>query len=312
MIGQAQLQVLGAVTEDQSITSLHDRTGYSMGRVHEVVEELEQYGLVVTSREDHNRRLVSATETTVFQAYRRLQTHHAHIDFPELLSRRLLHVCWFLDQPRTVSTIAERLPITRQRVYQLLEPLRERAMVTKDGTQYEMADDLDLLVKFARTVVTYEHAHRAKALAPSAVVLWATPAEALVSVESKQDRKRLVETENWTLSGLARFEDYGLTFFGASEPPVFYSDLDTDLDVEHLVCQTLVKTTDSRRTSYALLLLATADFDEDRLRTTAVEYGLGDLVAEMLSFLRGEPTDSRYIPSTREFERLKAQYEVGE
>lgn len=160
-------------------------------------------------------------------------------------------------------------------------------------------------------VVDHEHVQRARTLAPSAVVLWGTPTEALVSVESKPDRDRLVKTDNWTLSGLVRFEDYGLQFYGASEPPIFYSELDTTIDVEQLVCHTLVKSTDSRRTSYALLLLAAAEFDEARLRTTAAAYELTDLIDDMLSFLRGESTDSKYIPSPRDFKALKHQYEVS-
>ncbi len=310
MMGEAHLRVLDALTEDQSITTLHEQTGYSMGRVHEVVEELEQNGLVVTKRRNRNRRVASATETAVFRAYRRLQSQHSHIDFPELLSRRTLHVCWFLDQPRKVSEIADRLPITRQRVYQLLAPLQERAMLTKDGTQYKIADDLTNLVEFARAFVDHEHAHRVREYAPSAVVLWSTPAEALVSVESKQDREQLVDTDNGAVSGLARYEEYGLTFFGANQPPVFYSELDTEITVEQLVCHTLVAKTDSRRTSYALLLLTTTAFDEDRLRATATEYGVTGLIEDMLSFLHGEPTSSEYIPNTRDIEALKQQYEV--
>jgi len=282
-----------------------------MGRVHEVVEELEQNGLVVTKRGNRNRRVVSATETAVFRAYRRLQSQHPHIDFPELLSRRTLHVCWFLDQPRKVSEIADRLPITRQRVYQLLAPLQERAMLTKDGPQYKIADDLTDLVEFARAFVDHEHVQRVREYAPSAVVLWSTPAEALVSVESKQEREQLVDMDSWEVSGLARYEEYGLTFFGANQPPVFYSELDTEITVEQLVCHTLVAKTDSRRTSYALLLLTTTAFGEEQLRTTATEYGLTRLIEDMLSFLHGEPTSSEYIPTTRDFEALKQQYEVS-
>src|SRR6056297_567895 len=194
MMGEAHLRVLNALTEDRSITTLHEQTSYSMGRVHEVVEELEQNGLVVTKRGNRNRRVVSATETAVFRAYRRLQSQHPHIDFSEILSRRTLHVCWFLDQLRKVSEIADRLPITRQRVYQLLTPLQERAMLTKDGPDRKIADDLADLVEFARAFVDHEHAQRAQEHAPSAVVLWSTPAEALVSVESKQDREQLADT----------------------------------------------------------------------------------------------------------------------
>jgi len=311
MMGEAHLRVLDELTEDQSITTLHERTGYSMGRVHEVVEELEQNGLVVTKRGKRNRRFVSATETAVFRAYRRLHSQHPHIDFPELLSRRTLHVCWFLDQPRKVIEIADRLPITRQRVYQLLTPLQERAMLTKDGSQYKIADDLTDLVEFARAFVDHEHAHRAREHAPSAVVLWSTPAEALVSVESKEDLEQFVKTDSWAVSGLARYEEYGLTFFGANQPPIFYSELDTEITVEQLVCHTLIAKTDSRRTSYALLLLTMTEFDEARLRTTATEYDLTGLIEDMLSFLHAEPTSSEYIPSTRDFEALKQQYEVS-
>ncbi|WP_266080632.1 MarR family transcriptional regulator [Haladaptatus caseinilyticus] len=310
MVGKAQLRVLGAVSDEQSLTALHEQTGYSMSRIHEVVEGLEADGLVVTRHGDRNRRLVSPVETTVYTTYRRLQVQHPHIDFPALLSHRTLHVCWFLDQPRTVREITDRLPITRQRVYQLLKPLRERAIITKDGPRFEIADDLGELVAFAHAVVEHEHQQRARTLASSATVLWCTPAEALVAVETEDDRERLVETNRWIVTGLARFAGYGLQFFSANQPPLFYSELDTELSVEQLVCHTLRTGTDQRRTSYALLLVVSAGYDEDRLRTIAADYDLESIVEEMLSFLQSEAVDSRYIPTERDFEMLKQQYEV--
>jgi len=70
------------------------------------------------------------TDHPVVEAYRALRSELGHVEWPDLLSPATLRVCWYLDEPRRVSEIAERLKITRQGVHKALSPLKHRAMLS--------------------------------------------------------------------------------------------------------------------------------------------------------------------------------------
>jgi len=62
------------------------------------------------------------------------------------------------------------------------------------------------------------------------------------------------------VTGLGRFEEYGLQFFLAGEPAFWYAP-DEELTPGEVVCHTLALDSGSRRVSYAMLLIEALDID---------------------------------------------------
>jgi len=316
MLSGTALEILDVLCSQQDATAkeLAAETGHSRKQIYRVVDDLLEADLVDESRKHHNQRVVRATDDPVVEAYRHLTSKLSHVDWAELLSPATTRVCWYLDEPRRITTIADRLRISRQAVHKALKPLKNRAMLAPSGPEYALADDLHPLRDFVQEVVTHEHRTRVRTLAPSATIEWCDPTRALVRVQTTDDTDGLQRASEWDVTGLARFHTYGLQFFLAGEPAFWYAP-DNQLTPADVVCHTLVLEAGSRRVSYAMLLIEQEQISEAELIETAMWYGIEELIERMYRFIEGDfaATDDvgPSIPSRQEYAALKDQYGVA-
>ncbi len=316
MLSNAGFEILDVLCSKREATAkeLATETGHSRKQVYRVLDSLLDAGLVAESRRQHNQRVVRTTDNPVVEAYRYLTANLNHVDWPELLSPATIRVCWYLDEPRRIAAIADRLGITRQAVHNSLAPLKNRAMLAPSGPDYALVDNLQPLLAFSQEVVTHEHRTRVRPLAPSATIEWCDPNRALVQVQTPEDTDALQHASEWDMTGLARFHEYGLQFFLAGEPAFWYAP-DDALTPADMVCHTLVLEADSRRVSYVMLLIEQEQISEDELIETAALYGIESLIEQLYLFIEGDfgTTDDVgiVVPSAREYAALKEQYEVA-
>ena len=316
MLSDVALKVLDVLCSEREATAkgLAAETGHSRKQIYRVIDDLLESGLINESREQHNQRVVRAADAPVVEAYRHLTSNLSHVDWPSLLTPATIRVCWYLDTPRRVTAIADRLGITRQAVHKALSPLKNRAMLAPSGPDYALTEDLRPLHSFAREVVTHEHRTRVRKLAPSATIEWCDPKRALVQVQTENDTDTLLQAPEWEMTGLAKFHAYDLQFFLAGEPAFWYAP-EEPLTSADIVCHTLVLETGSRRVSYAMLLIEQEKITEDELIETAAWYGIESIVRPMYRFIDGDPNTiddaDIHIPNSREYAALKEQYGVA-
>jgi len=134
-----------------------------------VVTDLVEKGLVYTERDGRRKRVVPSDARAV-ELYQDLVRQHSRIDFPELLTGKALEVLYCLDQPRTVSEIADRSDNYRNTVNRVLKRFRDRGLVETDDGYYEFNADFDH--EFARGLAHHLHRQRLEAVAPKGTILW--------------------------------------------------------------------------------------------------------------------------------------------
>jgi len=215
-------------------------------------------------------------------------------------------VLYYLDQPRTVSEIADRSDNYRNTVNRVLKRFRDRGLVgTADG-HYEFNADFDRLHEFAREIAHHLHRHRLEAVAPKGTILWEDyDDEFLAQAETEIDAEAFHET------GLARFAAFDLQFLLTDHRYYVYSEEPDAVSPAELCCHTLLIDDGSRHRSYCLLLLSHVDIDEEDLREQAVKYGLEDVIDALLQYLetQGEVEDDRLL-AWSEFQKLAGEYEI--
>jgi DNA-binding transcriptional ArsR family regulator len=316
MLTKAGLAVIDALSAGREATpdELATETEYSRDHLYEVLDELLANGLLTEARGSKNRRIVRVTDHPVVESYRDLRSKLGHVDWTGIFSPAMLRVCWYLDEPRRATAIADRLDVTRQAVHNALSPLKHRAILSPSGPEYALADDLSPLLAFAREVVTHEHRSRVRETAPSATIEWCDPKRALVRVQTSADTTALQSAADWRVTGLARFQEYDLQFFLAGEPAFWYGP-EEELTPADVVCHTLVLGSDARRVSYSMLLIEALDIDQESLTETAKWYDLEPTVAAMYRALNGAYEGAAEVPVTlpseSEFKALKEQYGVA-
>ena len=320
MISEAGFAVLSTLSIGREMTpdTLAAATATSRTQIYNVLNELAKSGLLLERRGSHNQRQVRVADHAVTESYRHLISALGHVEWPALLSPATVRVCWYLDQPRRVTTIADRLSVTRQAVYKALRPLKDRAMFSPSGPEYALSDDLQPLVAFVKAVVLHEHRSRVREIAPGATIEWCDPKRALVRAHTSEDTAALQSHPDWQLSGLAQFQEYGLQFYLSNEPAFWYAPDETITPAE-TVCHTLVLECDSRRASYAMLLIQKAGIDQSVLTALAEWYDLSSTIEALYQATDTGVEDTRHtwdgatvpLPSKHEYAALKQQYDVA-
>lgn len=275
--------------------------------IHDTLDALGSYGLVSVTRDD-DEQLTTLADHHVAHAYADLVIQYGHVDWPEFLTPPIIRVCWFLDDHRRATDIADRLGIADRRVHDAIQPLKHRAMLDPAAPEYALADDLQPLHAFAAALVAHAHRQRFHDAAPTARLRWSDPVHALSRAVTPDDTDALIEDDDWHLTGIAAYRDHGLQFYLAGEPAFWYGDAP---DGAELVAHTLALDTDARHAGYAMLLIAHLDLDADRLRDAARPFGVSDHIDAMLAALDGDYDADRPLPSPTEFDELRNQY-VGD
>lgn len=316
MITKTGLAVLDTLRmgREATPTELANETGRSRAHIYQLLDEFLADGLVTETRETNNQRRIRVNDHPVVEAYRQLRSKLNHVEWADLLSPATLRVCWYLDEPRRVTAIAERLDVTRQAVHTALSPLKNRAMLSPSGPEYALSEALSPLLEFARAVGVHNHRSRVRGIAPSATIEWCDPKRTLVRVHTADDTAALQSADEWQLTGLARFQEYGLRFFLAGEPAFWYAPSE-ELHPAEVVCHTLLLDSGSRRVSYSMLLIEKTGIEQATLAATAEWYDLSSEITEMYRPLRKtfESADdvALRLPSKAEYTALKEQYGVA-
>jgi len=304
VLRRIELEVLATVDRGDTISELATKLDHSESYLSRAVGDLVEKGLVYTERDGRRKRVIPSDARAV-ELYQDLVRQHSHIDFPELLTGKALEVLYYLDQPRTVSEIADRSDNYRNTVNRVLERFRDRGLVgTVDG-HYEFNADFNRLHAFARELAHHLHRQRLEAVAPKGTILWEDYDEFLAQAETEIDAEAFHET------GLARFAGFDLQFLLTGHRYYVYSEDIDAVSPAELCCHTLLIDDGSHHYSYCLLLLSHIDVDEEDLRAQAVKYGLEDEIDALLSYLKthGEVDDDRLL-EWDEFQELAADYEV--
>ena len=304
MLWRIELEVLATVDRGDTISELATKLDHSESYLSRAVDDLVEKGLVYTERDGRRKRVVPSDARAV-ERYQDLVRQHSHIDFPELLTGKALEVLYYLDQPRTVSEIADRSDNYRNTVNRILKRFRDRGLVGTDDGRYDFNADFDRLHEFARELAHHLHRQRLEAVAPKGMILWEDYDEFLAQTETE------IDTEAFHETGLSRFAAFDLQFLLTGHRYYVYSeDLDAVSPAE-LCCHTFLIDDSSRHRSYCLLLLSHVDVDEENLREQAVKYDLEDEIDALLRYLEthGEVDNDR-LPEWDEFQELAADYEV--
>ena len=308
MLLGSDLRIISALDTPTSISALSEITGYSVSYVSERITRLEELDLVTVTREGRSKK-IRTIPTTVLETYKDLTSRHSHIDFPSFISPSVLQICWFLDRPTSVTEMRSKLELKRRRIYQILEKLQSRGLITKQNNRYVITDRMKGLVQFAQTVIRHEHQHRAETQIPGSNVAWSSPHESLV-IPAEKNSENITEEPNWHLTGIPRFSEYGLDFFTA-KPTYFYSELRDRLTPVDLISHVLMIEADIRNLSYCALLMISENISSERLKKTSTYYDIEDLVDALVTFVETEgETRPEKLPEWREFESLAKQYGV--
>ncbi|MFP9193874.1 helix-turn-helix domain-containing protein [Natrialbaceae archaeon A-CW1-1] len=306
MVGEKELRILSTLDSPKQRQELADELGYQKSTISRALGTLEQLDLIYKDRKG-NQTIANPTNARCIEVLQSLTKSNPHIDFPDLFTSSMLNVLYYLNsrEPWTATELAERTEHSRATIYRSLKTLTNRAMAIKEQSRYKLTGDFNELHTFAYELRHHIHQVRIKRDVEGGTIVRESHKEFLVQTE------KAVENSDYHRTGLDAFAEYGLQFFTTSERYYFYSEKRDSLTPEDVVCHLLLIENDSRHRKYALLLVAETGVSLEKLAESAKDYGIMEVVAPLIDFLRtqGEISSDR-TPQWEEFETLASDYGV--
>ena len=121
--------------------------------------------------------------------------------------------CWYLDRPRHIADIEDRLGITRKGVHSALSPLKYRAILSVSDPKSALRDDVSPLLAFARALAEHEYQARVRIPLPAPRLRGAIRSEYSLAHRPAEDTDAQQPVPNWEMAVLGRFAAYGVQFF---------------------------------------------------------------------------------------------------
>jgi len=306
MINEIELRILSSLDSPKTRQDLSDELDYIESTVSRALSKLERVDLIYKEQLG-NQTIAKPADIRCVEALQSLTKSNPHVDFPDLLTTSMLNVLYYLNSERlwTAAELTERTGHARATVYRNLRTLTNRAMATKERSQYALREEFNELHLFAYELRHHAHRARIKRDVGGGTIVWESHDEFLVRTEKD------IENPDYHRTGLDAFDQYDLQFFTTSAQYYLYSDERESLTPEDLVCHLLLIENDSRHRKYVLLLIAKTELSEENLRETASYYSIEDVVIPLVEFLHTEgQVMSENTPKWEEFEELAAEYEV--
>jgi DNA-binding MarR family transcriptional regulator len=305
MYTEAELRVLAAARGEPTVSALAEELDRSVNYVSELVDRMEEKGLVHTTRSGKTKH-VHRSSARAIELYDRFVQRYPHIPFAELLGGATLHLLYHLDSPASPTDLAEQAGVHRSTVYRSLSPLQHRGLVYRDDGQFALNDEFEDLATLAREFAHHRNRNRIKEHTDTYTILWESLDEFLVQTDEQ------IGADAFHLSGPERFQAYDLPLLARERRYYLYSDATDEISSEKLCCHMLIIGDNTRSRSYCLLLLGEVDVDRDKLLDIAKTYGVVDDVQALLEYLdTGGETRTEMLPTWDEFCDLVDEYGVA-
>jgi len=304
MYTEAELRVLATARGEPTVSALADDLDRSVSYVSELVDRMEQKGLLTTVRSGKSKR-IRRSDARAVELLDQYVQQHPHIPFPELLGGATLRVLYHLEEPASPSTLAEWADVHRSTVHRSLSPLQHRGIVYREDGAYALNEAFEGLATLAREFAHLRNRHRAEEHAETYTILWESLDEFLVQTDDE------IAADAFLLTGPERFQDYDLPLLARRRRFYLYSETKDATSPEELCCHMLVIGDDTRSRSYCLLLLSEVDIDREELLDLAATYDVKGDVTALLEYLdtEGERRNGS-LPTWEEFRDLADEYGV--
>jgi DNA-binding MarR family transcriptional regulator len=305
MLTAGEVRALTSLHGERTVSEFATRLDRSLSYTSELVDRLEATGLLKMRRQGKTKR-VRPSDAKALELLTEITQEYSHIEWPELLSGAALRVLYHLGTPRAATDLARHADVHRSTVHRVLDPLQHRGIIyITDDDGYALNEGFEQLSTLARELAHHDHRQTVEQHTDTYTILWESLDEFLAQTADE------ITAEDFIPTGPARFQTYDLPLLTRDRRYYLYSATMTDLSPETLCCHMLVIDSGPRAQSYCLLLLSHVDVDRNKLRNQATQYGVDDLVEDLLTYLDtgGEQRTAR-LPEWEDFQELAADYGV--
>jgi DNA-binding MarR family transcriptional regulator len=305
-LGPDELKCLRFIASHESAraSEIASALGTSRVQLSRVIPDLVEKGFLSTEKLGLSKN-ISLSETKHAGLWRKLTIEFGHMPLHELLSGGSLEVLSAIGSRHLTNRrqIAENSLVSESTAAQVLENLRRRGIVQKEGA-YRISPRFQILAEFTAEFRRYMNQRIALGFAPDAVIVWERNEEFIVE-SSKSEQK-----DGFLLTGISALAEFGVPLL-APKSYFFYSPFTRKLRLEDTIVHSLLIPNGSLLPTLLVWKRNEARLNIQYLRQAAEKYDATASITEIVHYFESQGSQrSERFPPWSEFLARAREYGI--
>jgi predicted transcriptional regulator len=303
-LSKMEVRTLLKLKREETIIELANELGLSIYRTSILVASLKRKGLVKTKKRG-KYKIVSLSEAKPAELFKGLVSKFGHMPLDSILSGKSLPLLAVLKvTPLSAYELCIKSSLSRSTLYYILNKLSNYGIIGEKDGKYFLVERYRLFHEFAKEFYELQNSIKAREFCKDSAVIWSGVGEFILLTREYKGK----DAENFHLTGLERFSDFGIDLIGTGQYHYYYSEKVKGLSLEEIIVHALLIDFSTRTILYSIvLLLAYKDkINQKKLFKLGRKYDVS--VSELLEYLEGKEVKKYPYPSMEEVKEIFKMY----
>lgn len=303
-LSKMEVRTLLKLKREETITELANELGLSIYRTSILVASLKRKGLVKTEKRG-KYKIVLLSDAKPVELFKRLVSKFGHMPLDSILSGKSLPLLAVLKgTPLSAYELCIKSSLSRSTLYYILNKLSNYGIIGEKDGKYFLVERYRLFHEFAKEFYELQNSIKAGEFCKDSAVIWSGVGEFILLTREYKGK----DVENFHLTGLERFSDFGMELIGTGQHHYYYCEKVKGLSLEEIIVHALLIDFSPRTILYSIvLLLAYKDkINQKKLFKLGRKYDVS--VSELLKYLEGKEVKKYPYPSMEEVKEIFKMY----
>lgn len=299
-LSKMEVRTLLKLKREETITELANELGLSIYRTSILVASLKRKGLVKTEKRG-KYKIVLLSDAKPVELFKRLVSKFGHMPLDSILSGKSLPLLAVLKgTPLSAYELCIKSSLSRSTLYYILNKLSNYGIIGEKDGKYFLVERYRLFHEFAKEFYELQNSIKAGEFCKDSAVIWSGVGEFILLTREYKGK----DVENFHLTGLERFSDFGMELIGTGQHHYYYCEKVKGLSLEEIIVHALLIDFSPRTILYSIvLLLAYKDkINQKKLFKLGRKYDVS--VSELLKYLEGKEVKKYPYPSMEEVKEI--------
>lgn len=303
-LSKMEVRVLLKLNGEKTIRELASELGLSIYRTSTLVASLKRTGLVRTEKRGRYK-IVSLSAAKPAELLRKLMSKFGHMPLDEILrGRNLALLAVLMDTPLSAHELCIKSNLSRSTFYHVINRLSTYGVIGEKDGKYFLVERYKLFHEFAEEFYELQNSIKAREFSGDSALIWGGVGEFILSTGEYRGK----DVDNFHLTGLERFRDFGVDLIGTGQYHYYYSEKTEELSLEEIIVHSLLIDFSPRTILYStvLLLAYKGRINQKKLFKLGRKYDVR--VSELLKYLKGKEVKKHPYPSMEEVKEIFKMY----
>ena len=303
MLTSKELKLLLLIMDgEKTITTLSKEMNLSIYRTSTLTGKLAKKGLITITK-NGKYKIISLSSTKPAILLKKVKNKYNHIPLQKILTGNNLKLLSILKPEllQNTKTLMLKTNLSKSSLYHAINNLSNYGIIKKVSSNYSLIEKYALFHEFSREYIILQNHIKGREFSPDAAIIWNGVEEFILSTKTYKTG------DNFQLTGLSKFKDYGLSLIGKGIYYYYYSKKKDKLTIEDIIIHSIVIDYAPRTILYVIVLLLfhKNKIDEKKVFDLDIKYNVN--VKQLLDYLNGKEHKYPY-PSLKEVYEIYNMY----